>query len=156
MVKKIAILLGSLLLLSSCWSDSLEPMKTKQWIQLSYPKGWTITDVSDTVSFIDKKTKTIIVVSKSAIQAPKSDQEIIDLYKANGSVENSWKILFGTRDATFVEFTNNYGKLSYFHKDAWTMKNGDIYTVSCTINTENLTKMKNVCDSVMSSVTIDE
>lgn len=36
------------------------------------------------------------------------------------------------------------------------MKNGDIYTVSCTINTENLTKMKNVCDSVMSSVTIDE
>lgn len=156
MFKKIALILSLLLILSSCWSTAMESVTSKQWFQISYPTWWTLTDTGDAISFIDKKTKTIIVASKSVIQTPKSDQEIIDWYKTNGSVENSGKILFGTRDATFVEFTNTYGKLSYFHKDAWTMKSGNIYTVGCTINSDSVSDMKDVCTKVMESLIIPD
>ncbi len=86
-----------------------------------------------------------------------SNEAIITLYK-----EQKWNLLgsgdvpFGGNPGGYVEFENTYGTNQFYHKDAWSVEGGSLYTIACTVNNTHKDTVKKVCDDMIASFKIEK
>ena len=63
---------------------------------------------------------------------------------------------FGGKPGGYVEFENTYGTNQFYHKDAWGVDGGSLYTLACTVNNTHKDTVKKVCDDMIASFKIEK
>ena len=155
MQKASIFLISTLLILSSCGSYSPKELSSTQGFSISYPSNFVAgKDTSRWIALTDKSTGTIIVINKTEVVNPKTDNEIIQWYNSKSPVENSGEFSANWHKWAFVEFTTKYTSTAMYHRDSWIHEWGYVYGIACTTKETEKSNIQKVCSNISSSLKI--